>query len=70
MPWSPQDSHSKTHLADTPRRKRMFAEIANKELAAHGDDGEAIRIASGVIKRDHEKHGKNEPKAEHWSGVS
>lgn len=70
MPWSPSDAKGKTHLADTPRRQRMFSDVANKELASSGDEGEAIRIASGVVKRDHEKHGKNEPKASHWSGIS
>jgi hypothetical protein len=71
MPWTPAEAHKHTHLADTPRRQRMFADIANSELQRHGDDGEAIRIASGVVKRDHEKPKSNglDPKqTDHWSG--
>ncbi len=71
MPWSPQQAQKHTHLADTPRRQRMFSDIANKELERTGDDGEAIRIASGAVKRDHEKHGNQEPAngSSHWSGL-
>jgi hypothetical protein len=69
MPWTPDQATEHTHLADTPRRKRMFAHVANQELERTGDDGEAVRIANGVLKHDVEKHGKNEPKSEHWSGA-
>jgi hypothetical protein len=69
MPWSPSEARAKTHLADTPRRQRMWVHVANGELERHGDDAVAIEAANAVVHRDHEKHGKNEPKSEHWSGA-
>ena len=69
MPWTPEDAHEKTHLANSPRRARMWAHVANGELQSHGDDAAAIEAANAVVHRDHEKHGKQEPKSEHWSGA-
>lgn len=70
-PWDPADASKHTHLADTPRRQRMFADIANKELASSGNEGEAIRMANAAVHRDHEKHGRKEPAngSHHWSGA-
>ncbi len=70
MPWSPSDSRSKTHLADSTRRQKMWAEVANNALQRTGDDATAVQEANGVIRRDHEKHGGKEPKGgtTHWSG--
>lgn len=65
MPWKPSDAAGKTHLADTSRRKRMFADVADSVLAKTGDDGRAIREANAVVHRDHEK--PKTPK-KHWSG--
>ena len=70
MPWTASDSHAKTHLANSPRRARMWADVANGELERHGDDKSAIMAANAVVHRDVEKHGKHEPKSSHWSGVS
>lgn len=49
MPWTPEDATSHTSKANTPRLQRMWAHIANQELAAHGDEGRAIRTANGTI---------------------
>lgn len=71
MPWSAKDSKSKTHLADTPRRKELWASVANAELQRHGNDAIAIRVANSVIRKDREAHGSKDPKgaSSHWSGV-
>lgn len=49
MPWTPSDSSSKTHKANSPEKERVWASVANKALAKSGDDGSAIRIANAVI---------------------
>jgi hypothetical protein len=48
----------------------MWRDVANGELERHGDDATAIEAANAVVHRDHDKHGKNEPKSEHWSGAT
>jgi hypothetical protein len=60
MPWSESDASHKTGFANTPKRRRMWAEIANKELAAHGDEGRAIRAANAVVHRDYRGKPKDE----------
>ena len=70
MPWKPSDAEGKTHLANTARRQRMWRDVANGELERHGDDKTAIMAANAVVHRDVERHGKNEPKSEHWSGAT
>lgn len=60
MPWKPEDAPSHTRKADTPRRKRMFSEVANSVLAKTGSDSRAIKEANAVVGRDHS------PK-KHWS---
>jgi len=48
----------------------MFADIANKELERHGDEGEAIAAASAAVARDHErKSNGNDKTTSHWSSV-
>lgn len=71
MPWQPSDAHAHTHKADSPRRQRMFADIANKELERHGDEGEAIAAASAAVARDHERksNGNEKRETDHWSAV-
>ena len=34
MPWTAKDASHKTGHANTPKRKRLWAAIANKQLAA------------------------------------
>lgn len=55
MPWTPDDASRHTKMADTTKRARMWADVANKELAKHGDDGAAIRAANAVVHRDYRK---------------
>jgi hypothetical protein len=51
MPWSPSDAPRHTKKANTPKKKRQFAHVANKVLAATGDEGRAIREANTVVGR-------------------
>ena len=41
----------KTRRALTPKLSRQWAKIANSSLARGLDDGAAIKIANGVLKR-------------------
>jgi hypothetical protein len=49
MPWAPNDADSHTQSANSPKLKRMWAHIADKELAEGKDDGTAVKIANGAV---------------------
>ena len=51
MPWKSRDATRHTKKASTPKKRRMWSDIANKTLAKTGDDATAIRIANGVLKK-------------------
>ena len=51
MPWGPEDASKKTHKANTAKKQRQWAHIANGVLAKTGDDAKAIQEANGVIAR-------------------
>ena len=55
MPWTAEDAERHTKKADSAKRQRMWAEIANSVLADTGDEGRAIREANAMVGRDHEK---------------
>ena len=55
MPWSAPDAESHDKKADTPKKRRLWAQVANGELARTGDDGKAAKIANGVLKRAAER---------------
>jgi uncharacterized protein YdaT len=55
MPWTAEDAERHTKKADTPKRQRMWAEIANSVLAETGDEGRAIREANAAVGRDFAK---------------
>jgi hypothetical protein len=67
MPWKPADASSFTRLADTPKRKRMWCDVANQRLAAGDDDASAIRQANAVVHRHHKKEAKGA--AEYLIGI-
>lgn len=58
MPWKPSDAKRHTKKADTPKRKRKFAKVANAVLEKTGDEGKAIRIANAAVKKDRPKKKK------------
>lgn len=51
MPWTPKDAPRKSKKAKSPKDKRMWADIADSVLKKTGDEGRAIRIANGVLKK-------------------
>ena len=57
MPWRPSDVSGKTKKAKSPKSKRQWSKIANKLLASGKPEGQAIREANGVIKREHRMYG-------------
>lgn len=52
MPWDKNDAKGKTKKADTPKRKRQWADVANNVLDRTGDEGRAIRSANAVVARN------------------
>jgi hypothetical protein len=59
MPWSPKQASAKTKKADSPKKKRQWAHIADSALARGESEGTAIKEANGVLKR--------ERRAQRWS---
>jgi uncharacterized protein YdaT len=55
MPWTADDASRHTKKADDPKRRRMWADIANSVLAETGDEGRAIREANATVAKDFAK---------------
>lgn len=51
MPWTAKDAKGKTSKANTPGKQKQWRSVANSVLARTGDEGSAIRQASGVIRK-------------------
>ncbi len=52
MPWSQNDGPVRhTRKANTPKKKRMWAHVANGVLERTGDEGSAVRQANAVVGR-------------------
>ena len=51
MPWQPSDAERHNSNANTPALQRQWSDVANSVLKRTGNEGLAIREASGVIKR-------------------
>lgn len=50
MPWTADDGPRRhTKKADTPKKRRQWAHVANGVLEKTGDEGRAIREANAVI---------------------
>lgn len=49
MPWSPSDAKDKNKHANTKRKQRVWADVANRTLAETGDEGRAVRIANHAV---------------------
>lgn len=56
MPWTAEEAERHTKKADSPKRQRMWAEIANSVLADTGDEGRAIREANAAVAREYAKY--------------
>ena len=52
MPWTADDGPARhTKKANTAKKRRQWAHVANGVLAKTGDDALAVREANGVIAR-------------------
>ncbi len=50
MPWTPNNGPERhTRKADSPNKRKMWADVANSVLARTGDEAAAVREANGVI---------------------
>jgi len=56
VPWKPSQATKHNHSVKSPKRKRQWSAIANSVLKSTGDDGKAIRIANGVVKKSKSRH--------------
>ena len=58
MPWTANDALRHTKKANTPEKRKTWAEVANKALASGDSEGSAIRQANAVIAgMSHKKQG-------------
>jgi hypothetical protein len=59
MPWSASDAHGKTHKANTPKKKRQWAHVANSALKRGASEGSAVRQANAAVGHHPAKHAAN-----------
>jgi uncharacterized protein YdaT len=58
MPWKPNEGPARhTQKADTPAKRKQWADTANAVLKKSGDEGKAVRIANAAVK-NHPSKGK------------
>jgi len=55
MPWKPTDATGHDKGANTPKRRRQWADIANSLYRKGVPEGQAVREANGVLKREGKK---------------
>jgi hypothetical protein len=58
MPWTAKDAQKKTHKADTPKKQRQWADVADSALARGQSDSSAIRQANAVVGGTAKRGGK------------
>lgn len=52
MPWTPQDARRFTKKASGSKDySKEWSDIANQKLASGVDEGTAIKVANGVLKK-------------------
>jgi uncharacterized protein YdaT len=51
MPWTASDATRHTKRANTAKKRRQFAHVANSMLNRGSSEGAAIRAANAVVKR-------------------
>jgi hypothetical protein len=52
MPWKPGDARKKTRKANTPKKQRQWAHVAESARKRGMSEDAAIRMASGVVKKN------------------
>ena len=55
MPWTPRSAPSHTKKAKSAKQKRRWADIANALYNKGVPEGQAIREANGVLKKEKSK---------------
>lgn len=51
MPWDPGDASRHTKKAVLPVAQRQWSDVANSVLQRTGNEGQAVRVANGVVKK-------------------
>lgn len=51
MPWSSKDAKKHTRKADSGKKQRQWAHVADAALERGQSEGSAIRQANAVVKR-------------------
>ena len=49
MPWSAKEAAHKTKEANTPKKRKAWATIANKALKTYKSEAKAIKIANAAV---------------------
>ena len=49
MPWTADDAHGHTHHADTDKKRRQWADVANSAKNSGKSDAQAIREANAAV---------------------
>ncbi len=62
MPFGPRDATRHTRKADTPKRKRMFAHVANSMMDRGMPEGRAIAAANAAVGRSKRKSRRSKRK--------
>lgn len=55
MPWTAADASKKDKKANSPKKRKQWAAVANSVLDKTGDEGKAIKTANAVIKKRKKK---------------
>lgn len=55
MPWNKSDAKSKTYKANTPKKQRQWADVANSAKSRGASDGSAIRQANAAVAKSGRK---------------
>jgi hypothetical protein len=51
MPWTASDAKRFTKSANSPSSEDQWSKVANSVLSKTGDESQAIKAASGVVKK-------------------
>ncbi len=60
MPWVPEDAERHTKKADTPKKRQLWADVANSALDRGLSEVSAIEEADAVVAREHQDDDENE----------
>lgn len=52
IPWTSRDAKRHTRKANTPKKSRQWAKVADSVLSRGGSEGSAVRQANGVVARN------------------